>query len=194
MIMVVLAVICWTADAQNNSQMSNMGNGQMMNMDMQGTQDSQTKITVTNSATLKAVIDDYLAIKNALVKDNSMEAANSGKALFEALSNVDLSTQATSGKDDLANIIEDAKEHAQHISENAGDIEHQRGHLSSLSADLKNIIVIAGADRTLYELHCPMYNNMEGADWLSESNKILNPFYGSKMINCGSVQQEIALK
>lgn len=195
MLMAVLAMVCWTAEAQNNSsQMSNMGNGQTMtNMTMQSEQDSQAKLTVANSASLNVVIDNYLALKNALVTDNAKEAASSGKALLDALSQVDLLAQVAQ-QGEVADIIEDAKEHAEHISENEADIEHQREHFSFLGTDMKDLIVIAGADRALYELHCPMYNNMAGADWISESSEVLNPFYGSKMLKCGSLQQEIALE
>jgi hypothetical protein len=94
----------------------------------------------------------------------------------------------------LGEIIENASENAEHISENSGKIDHQREHFESLSTDLKDLIVLTGSDRTLYQTYCPMYNNSEGGTWLSETTGIKNPFYGSKMLKCGSVQQEIAVK
>jgi hypothetical protein len=39
-----------------------------------------------------------------------------------------------------------------------------------------------------------MYNNNEGGMWLSDSRVVMNPFYGSKMMKCGSVQQEITIE
>jgi hypothetical protein len=39
-----------------------------------------------------------------------------------------------------------------------------------------------------------MYNNNAGGMWLSASNEIKNPYYGNKMMKCGSVQQEITVK
>jgi len=36
-----------------------------------------------------------------------------------------------------------------------------------------------------------MYNDDKGAMWLSETDEIKNPFYGSKMLKCGKVQEKI---
>jgi hypothetical protein len=36
-----------------------------------------------------------------------------------------------------------------------------------------------------------MYNNGKGADWLSKEKEIKNPYYGSQMLNCGSVEETI---
>jgi len=44
---------------------------------------------------------------------------------------------------------------------------------------------------TLYKQHCPMALNGKGADWLSNESTIENPYYGDKMMNCGSVTATI---
>lgn len=95
---------------------------------------------------------------------------------------------------ELAEIIEDASEHAEHISENSRDIGHQREHFEILSKDIRDLVIITGSDRTLYQAFCPMYNNNKGGLWLSISKEVQNPYFGSKMMKCGSVQQEILVK
>ncbi|NNC61403.1 MAG: DUF3347 domain-containing protein, partial [Eudoraea sp.] len=39
--------------------------------------------------------------------------------------------------------------------------------------------------------HCPMANSNKGADWLSSSKEIRNPYYGEAMLTCGSVRGEL---
>ncbi|NDP22839.1 MAG: DUF3347 domain-containing protein [Paludibacter sp.] len=140
------------------------------------------------------IINNYLALKNALVEDNGKKAASSGKLLYDALGKYEISSVPASKQKELKDILYDAREHAEHISENGNKIDHQREHFEILSTDIKDLVVITGADRTLYQIYCPMYDNKKGGKWLSESNEIKNPLLGSKMIKCGSVSQVIAVK
>lgn len=39
----------------------------------------------------------------------------------------------------------------------------------------------------VYELSCPMAFNNDGANWLSRSRQIKNPYFGSQMLECGTV-------
>ncbi|MGY8915462.1 MAG: DUF3347 domain-containing protein [Flavobacteriales bacterium] len=43
----------------------------------------------------------------------------------------------------------------------------------------------------LYVIHCPMADNNKGADWLSSSEEVKNPYYGQAMPTCGEVIKEI---
>ena len=191
MIMLVLALVGWGASAQHGH--STEGHS---NMDTKMANKSMVKSTVEveQSKSATAIIDNYLALKDALVADNSKKAASSGKMLFDAFAKFDISAQPKSQQKELGEIIEDAREHAEHISENDGSIGHQREHFEILSTDIKDLVVITGADRNLYQIFCPMYNNKEGGSWLNASNEIKNPFFGSKMLKCGSVQQKITIK
>ena len=151
-------------------------------------------VKVGSSQSVTAIITNYLALKDALVDDNSGKAADYGKLLFDTFSKFDISKQSKAQQKELNEIIEDAREHAEHISNNSGNLEHQREHFETLSTDLKDLIVITGSDRNLYQVYCPMYNNREGASWLSSSEAIKNPYLGSKMMKCGNIQQEITIE
>ena len=48
-----------------------------------------------------------------------------------------------------------------------------------------------GTEKAMYVDHCPMAANGKGANWLSTEKTIKNPFYGDKMLSCGSVEQTI---
>ncbi len=136
-----------------------------------------------------AIIDDYLALKNALVADDSRQAASAGEKLVATLAAFDVSRFEQTQQVDLKEILEDATEHAEHIAES--EIEHQREHFEPLSQDVIDLVAIAGTPRTLYEQYCPMYNDNKGGTWLSDSPEVKNPFFGSKMLTCGKVQREI---
>ncbi|GAB1454578.1 hypothetical protein MASR2M47_46340 [Draconibacterium sp.] len=64
--------------------------------------------------------------------------------MFDAFAKFDISAQAKSKQKELGEIIEDASEHAEHISENDGNIDHQREHFEILSTDIKDLVVITG--------------------------------------------------
>ncbi len=191
MMMLFLALVSWVANAQMDHSMKGMDN---MKPKMADKSTISPSIKIEHSLSVSAILDNYLALKNALVEDNAKNAANSGKMLFDALGKFNFSSQAASKQKDLKDIVDDAKENAEHISKSGGDVDHQREHFEILSTDIKDLIIITGADRNLYQIYCPMFDNKKGGKWLSESNEIKNPLLGSKMLKCGSVVQEISVK
>jgi len=150
--------------------------GKMMGMNEHATMSSQ-------------IIGDYLVLKDALVSDNKDEAAKAGSQLVGSLGDLDQSKFNDEQQKELKDIIEDATEHAEHIAKSP--IDHQREHFAVLSKDVIDLIAITGTKEKLYQDFCPMYNNNEGAQWLSATKEIKNPYYGGKMMSCGSVQKEI---
>jgi rubrerythrin len=140
------------------------------------------------------IVTDYLSLKNALASDNDKAAANAGKKLLGTLNKVDMKTIPADKHKEFMEIFESAKENAEHIGENAGKIDHQREHLASLSEDLKDLVSLFGTSQTLYQDHCPMFNDGKGAVWFSENKEIKNPYYGSKMLTCGKVEKTINSK
>src|SRR5690625_2463756 len=98
------------------------------------------------------ILDNYLQIKDALVGDNQEEAAKAGGDLAAALDNFD-TQDYEEDQQDLKEIIEVAKEHAEHIS--GSDIAHQREHFDMMSVDIKDLLGITGTDRKLYQAYCP---------------------------------------
>ncbi len=72
------------------------------------------------------------------------------------------------------------------------DIEKQRTKFIDLSKAMLTVISSFGvAEQEVYVEHCPMANNNQGADWLSLEKAIKNPYFGDKMLQCGSVKQTI---
>jgi len=162
-----------------------------MEMDQNGMQNDEMMHQDQKTSKTTAILNSYLELKNALVADNTEVAATTGKTLFDALAKFDQSSIAGAQKQEVIDIIENAREQAEHISENSGKMDHQREHFEILSKDIKDLIAITGTERVLYETFCPMYNKGKGGMWLSETKEIKNPYFGSKMMKCGEIQEEI---
>ena len=144
-------------------------------------------MNTSKDAKAEAILSDYFNLKDALVADDNEKGKELGLTLTKSLQALDASRYTDSESKELEDIIEDAVEHAEHISESP--MEHQREHFKILSKDLTDMVAITGTANTLYEQFCPMYDG--GSAWLSRNEEILNPYYGSKMLNCGKVQKEI---
>jgi len=137
-----------------------------------------------NAATTP-IIDAYLEIKNGLVADDKAATAKGAKNLLTAFSKFDMTTLKGNTHKEYMEILENAKEQAEHIVKSP--IDHQREHFETLSTDISDIITLLGTEKTLYQDYCPMAK----ASWLSEVKNIKNPYYGSKMMTCGSVKKQI---
>lgn len=137
------------------------------------------------------VITHYLHLKDALTKDDSKEAAAAGNAMAEAVANVDKTNFNEQQQKAFSEVAEDVKMHGEHIGENEGNIAHQREHFDMLSNDMYDLAKAFAGSQKLYKIHCPMYNNKKGADWLSQDKTVKNPYYGKKMLTCGVVKEEL---
>ena len=150
---------------------------------------SKPGVDAKTTASVKILVGNYLLLKNALTKDNSTDAATAGKALSNDFAKLDQSALTAAQKKTFSDIADDAKEMAEHIGKSSGNIPHQREHFDMLSKDMVDLVKVFGAGQPIYVDHCPMYNNGKGADWLTETKEIKNPYFGTKMLTCGSVKE-----
>lgn len=149
-----------------------------------------TKAETPAATSVNKVLTAYIAIKNALVADNSKLANEKAKEFTAALKEVNPAQMDAKQKATWQAYGEKLRFDGEHIGE-SDKIAHQREHFTSLS---KNIIAVTKALNvnaiTLYEQYCPM----KKASWLSETEAVRNPFYGSAMQDCGSVKQTFKTK
>ncbi|MBT2160251.1 DUF3347 domain-containing protein [Zobellia barbeyronii] len=151
--------------------------------------DSSKKTMTSNGSDMKAevVFAEYFELKDALVADNTKEAAEYGSNLVITLKDFNISKYSEEDQSMLKDIIENAKAHAEEISNST--IKKQRRYFKLLTEEVTKIIAITGSTNKVYEQFCPMYEG--GSTWLSMSDEIQNPYYGSTMLQCGKVQREI---
>lgn len=147
--------------------------------------------SVETGSSIKDLLNSYLKIKNALTKDSDKDAADAGNEMVKAFESFDKASLTADQAKVYNDIVDDAKEHAEHIGANAGNIEHQREHFETLSQETYELVKVVGAGQKLYVDHCPMYNKNKGANWLSETKVIENPYLGKSMPTCGTVKEEL---
>ncbi|MGB5928956.1 MAG: DUF3347 domain-containing protein [Cyclobacteriaceae bacterium] len=124
-----------------------------------------------------AAYSQYILLKEALVGSQAVEAKNAAKMLEGSLSSVN------NGKT--------AKIEAAKIA-NTSSLNDQRKAFSSLSNEMTTLVKASTLSMgEVYLEYCPMANESTGAFWLSNQKEIKNPYFGDKMLKCGSVKETI---
>ena len=149
------------------------------------------KVSVEFQNQLKSVFNEYINLKNALVKDDSKSVVAESKKLLDNLSKVDMQLlKSDKNHNHWMSIEKEIKMVTVSISKTL-DLKEQRNHFKDLSTYLTNAIEVFGINEKVYHQFCPMANNNKGAYWLSKEEKVINPYYGEAMLTCGEVKQII---
>ena len=164
---------------------SSVGNENQSNMN------ERMKVSKDFQNQLKAVFNDYIKLKDALVKDDSNNVMAESEKLLDNVSKVDMKLLTDNETHvNWMRLEKEIKASAMSISKTS-DIKEQRDHFKHLSSDLINAVQLFGVNETVFVEFCPMADNDNGAYWLSKEEKILNPYFGDAMLSCGSVKQTI---
>ena len=153
------------------------------------TQPDTMEVTNSQGMSMNLIAGDYLLLKNSLGENNSSSAAKAGAELHTALAGYRKVIEGET-PDSLLEVIDDAIEHASHISENK-DLAHQREHFDLLSRDMFDLLLAIDIDKSLFRIDCPMFNDGKGAFWISESGDNRNPYFGPVMPADGVEEQPI---
>lgn len=137
---------------------------------------------------LDPVFSAYFRLKDALVASDPGAATTYAKELNSAVH--DIMLYASTPDAHVAWMQEMAPVSAQVAAiASAKDLDAQRAAFAKLTEPLHELLKAAPRNAPVYLAHCPMY--ADGADWLSLEKPIKNPYYGNKMLTCGSVTQTI---
>lgn len=137
----------------------------------------QTATVAFKDPKLAVAYAHYTHLKDALVASKADEAKKASEELKKSLKDVKGSGDALTATTKLAAV---------------SDLEEQRQLFSIVSNEMA--VLVKGGQLTtgsLYLEYCPMANNNEGAYWLSNEKQIRNPYFGDKMLKCGSVKEII---
>lgn len=186
---IAMAFVLVSCNKKNKEE--EMTNTSMMEHDTKMMNMNSEKATsaTSSNASIDHIVVNYLKLKNALVNDNSKEAANSANDLLATIAKVDMNSFSKEQMNNYMDVADDLKENAKHISENAGKLDHQREHFVLLSNDINDLIIAFGTNQKLYQDFCPMADDNKGAIWISETKEIKNPYFGNNMSTCGSVKK-----
>jgi Protein of unknown function (DUF3347) len=133
--------------------------------------------TKTQSALL---LTSYLNLKDALVGSNAVAAAASADAFVKALNNSDKEIVHDESRNAL---LSDATAISQ-----AKNLATQREKFATLSGSMYALAKkVKLTTQPLYQQYCPM----KKASWSSTGKAIKNPYYGSAMLTCGSINETL---
>lgn len=130
----------------------------------------------------KSLTNAYLDLKDALVESSPEKSKEAASKMLAALEGADATTA-----------VKGIREDAEHIMD-TDELEHIREHFDLISENLYVMVKSKDIGLTLYKQYCPMAFNNEGAFWLSANEEIRNPYFGDKMLKCGSVQETITVE
>lgn len=126
---------------------------------------------------LNAAYVNYIQLKDALVASDLVKSKKAGAELQKSLAVVSNGKKAS---ELTATLVAST------------DLTAQRKVFSLLSNEMSTLVkggkLSAGV---LYLEYCPMANSNEGAYWLSNEKEIKNPYFGDRMLKCGSVKETI---
>jgi hypothetical protein len=137
-----------------------------------------------------SILTNYYQLKDALVAGDVAAAASAAGEMLKAINGVDMSSMTSADHTAFMALQDKLAFDARHISESK-DINHQREHFMSLSANLYKLAKqVKLSSQPIYEDYCPM----KKAYWLSGDAAIKNPYFGSAMPDCGKVAATIQPK
>jgi Cu(I)/Ag(I) efflux system membrane fusion protein len=181
------------AAAQLNNQRSMMNR----NISLKGTDHTTHLPDYTDSTPplfkqqLEELTAVYFLLKNALVVTDSETAQQTANEVLATLDQIDMSLVKEDAHQFWMKQLKAIQAHSQSIA-TTDNIEEQRKQFDFLSQAIIQVVKVFGVEgETVYVQHCPMANNNEGADWLSQEEGIKNPYFGDQMLTCGSVTATI---
>lgn len=140
---------------------------------------------------LDQLVVSYIDLKNALVESNSSLANDKAANVLASLGMIKMELLDGEAHELWMKYNNAIKAHATMITETR-DLAEQREQFSFLSDALINSLQAFGTDgETYFVQHCPMAKDNQGADWISDEKAIRNPYFGDKMMKCGSVKIEL---
>lgn len=151
----------------------------------------QFDVDKTFQQQLAAVFNAYISLKEAFVSSDDNKVRTEAATVQNQLSKTDMKLLSGAAHNDWMHYLEGIEGSLKEIQTNK-DIEVQRRAFSKLSDNLYKSIKAFGLDgTTAYYEFCPMAFNDEGAYWLSDQEKIRNPYFGDEMLTCGVVKEKL---
>jgi Cu(I)/Ag(I) efflux system membrane fusion protein len=141
------------------------------------------------------LLTGYYALKEALIASDSVKAATVAATLKNASDS--LKVDEIQG-DSTGMIKETARSYMGNISTTAQvlvvskTLDEQRKQFESIADAIWTLTrTVQYSGQKIYWQYCPMAFNNEGAYWMSNEADIRNPYFGKKMLTCGSTQDSL---
>ncbi len=141
---------------------------------------------------LGKVLDLYLALHEALARDDIQSAKREGRKLDQTVKGVDMQLLGDEAHMIWMEALELLSTGLGKILE-AEDITHMRNGFEPLSVGMAQAVASLGVktEGPIFELSCPMALEDKGATWLQKDTDIRNPYFGAVMAKCGEVRRQL---
>ncbi|MGB7785873.1 MAG: efflux RND transporter periplasmic adaptor subunit [Salinimicrobium sp.] len=166
------------AQLQGKKSMMNAGEGMPRDPGQM-----KMQLPATFQKDFTTVLSTYFELKDAFVNSDVEEVKTAAYEMLQevqSLKTANLGAMETSQVNQLQKML-------QAIFEN-DVLENQRDHFVVLSKIM--IAFTSNLDELeapVFVQRCPMANTQKGADWMSLSKEVRNPYYGEAMMTCGAV-------
>ena len=140
---------------------------------------------------INGFLADYFVLNQALIEDNQDGAKAAAMKLSETVSKFDMTKLIGEQMDfyhlQLAKLNQGLK-----VIAVSADIEETRLELAIISEGMYALVKAYHPNESeLYLQFCPMAKNGDGANWLSNTKEIVNPYMGQRMLACGRTEETL---
>jgi Cu(I)/Ag(I) efflux system membrane fusion protein len=140
---------------------------------------------------LNEVINEYIALKDAFVKEESSNIISQSEKIGGLLSKVDMKLLEDKEAQTFWMSLEKQLRVTVSSILKTTAIKEQRNHFKQVSASLIEALQVFGVNEKVFITFCPMADGDKGAYWISKDEKVINPYFGNAMLTCGEVKQVI---
>lgn len=140
---------------------------------------------------LTIVYKDYLMMKDAFVASDLQKVSDAAARVKLSLKAVDMNLLEGDDHVKWMKYSGDMENNLDKIISNK-ELNTKRETFVSFNEVFHDAVKTFGLTNiTTYYQFCPMANDNKGAYWFSENNEIFNPYFGDKMLKCGSTKETL---
>ncbi|HIF15246.1 MAG TPA: DUF3347 domain-containing protein [Bacteroidetes bacterium] len=155
---------------------------------------SDSGVDPTFKKNLAKLMTHYFKLKEACVNNDQTTAKSISTIMKKNINKIDIS--ALSNKDFYAwSKQQTSLDYILSEIARGSDIKNSRINFQDLHSPLYKILTTFGMNSgPIYVQHCPMAFENAGANWLSDNENITNPYFGDKMLECGTNTEVISFE
>ena len=135
---------------------------------------------------LEQLYETYFRIQRSLAADNQ-PLATSATLLHQLAARLAEASDVPQDAQTQLKIIAKHSEHLHHLELQKARLDAFRP-ISHAIVTLATLVRGSSGDGSFHHMFCPMVKGGAG-DWLQDNEKLLNPYWGSEMLTCGSMVQ-----
>jgi len=150
----------------------------------------QASLSQEQSLTLQTLLDSYFSLQAALSQDSLPEVRRSAERAQNSLASL-FATASDPRKESWRGTLKEWAVLLKNLGQSAS-LPEARRIFEVLSGRLIAYLHTHGAPPgVVYQFHCPMAADNQGADWLQREKELANPYFGASMLRCGSLVGEL---